>query len=92
MQIYVKGSPSKYIVLDDVEVVAHSNEPVETTGVFEYETCYTDDKGNTRLWMDTEEIYCGNEPPEDTENSRWVIMGCEDGKYDERRFKKQVKQ
>ena len=57
--------------------------------VFDYPSTYIDENGNEQYWKDTEEFYYGEIPPEDTEDTRWMING-----YDEnggRKFRKQIK-
>ena len=93
IRVYENASPSVYTIFEDIVVPSEMvGEQEEVTGVFEYETSYLDEEGKICLWLETDEIYYGNEPPADTENSRWVIMEYEKGKYQERRFRKQVKQ
>ena len=93
ISIYVGESPSKYTILDDIEVIpTSSNSSATVTGTFEYETSYIDENGDLKFWIDTDNFFYGDNPPKDTEDSRWVIQGYEDGKYDERKFRQQVKQ
>lgn len=57
--------------------------------VYDYPSTYIDENGNEQYWKDTEEFYYGEIPPEDTEDTRWMING-----YDEnggRKFRKQIK-
>ena len=57
--------------------------------VYDYPSTYIDENGNEQYWKDTEEIFYGEIPPEDTEDTRWMINA-----YDEtggRKFRKQIK-
>lgn len=57
--------------------------------VYDYPTTYIDADGNEQYWQDTDDIYHGEIPPPDTDDSRWMINGFDENGI--REFKKQIK-
>lgn len=71
------------------ESIEQAAENAIDIAVYDYPSTYIDENGNEQYWKDTEEIFYGEIPPEDTEDTRWMING-----YDEnggRKFRKQIK-
>ena len=71
------------------ESIERAAENAVDIAVYDYPSTYIDENGNEQYWKDTEEFYYGEIPPEDTEDTRWMING-----YDEnggRKFRKQIK-
>ena len=71
------------------ESIERAAENAVDIAVYDYPSTYIDENGNEQYWEDTEEIFYGEIPPEDTEDTRWMING-----YDEnggRKFRKQIK-
>lgn len=71
------------------ESIEQAAENAIDIAVYDYPSTYIDENGNEQYWKDTEEFYYGEIPPEDTEDTRWMING-----YDEnggRKFRKQIK-
>ena len=71
------------------ESIEQAAENAIEIAVYDYPSTYIDENGNEQYWKDTEEIFYGEIPPEDTEDTRWMING-----YDEnggRKFRKQIK-
>lgn len=88
--IFVGGCPANFVLFEDIALSPFASSEHTVTDTFEYETSYIDERGNTCYWIDTDEIFYGDVPPETDENSRWVIMGY-GNTYTERRFKLQIK-
>lgn len=87
--IYIKRRNFPLFKLCDKEIEFTINGAYKTTAIWEYKSTYVGDDGRKHLWKDSENYYYGEEPPEKTEYSRWIIYGIVDGK---RRFMEQVKE
>lgn len=66
---------NNYIAFDSISLSPASSTNYKVTGHFKYEASYKDINGNTYFWVDTDEYYYGEVPPDTDENSRWIIDG-----------------
>ena len=74
-----------------MEVDAFGSFVYTVTDTIKYETNYKDEEGNIHYWIDTDEFYCGDIPPETDQDTRWVIAGMdEEGR--EKKYRLQVKE
>lgn len=89
--VYSYGFLSNFQLFDDVLLYANRSEGYIVTEVFEYEPQYLDDSGNLCFWVDTEEYFTGDIPPEIDEDSRWFISGY-DSTVGKRIYRLQVKE
>lgn len=80
-----------YIAFDSIPLSPNASSDYKVTGNFKYETSYKDINGNTCFWIDTDEFYYGDIPPDTDENSRWVIDGYDKSK-NVRIYKLQIKE
>lgn len=81
--------PFQFVLFEDITLYPFLSQEYTVTATFEYETNYTDAEGNIHYWIDTDEVYYGEEPPETDGDSRWIIDSIED---DKRKYRLQVKE
>lgn len=88
--MFTNNCPQEYVLFDNL-YLSPSPERYRVIESFEYDSTYEDNDGNTHYWMDTDEVYYGNIPPNTDENSRWMLAGYNEDRT-ERKFKLQRKQ
>ena len=85
----MRGSyPDAYVTFYSDTLERTSSNAIDIA-VYDYPTTYIDADGNEQYWQDTDDIYHGEIPPPDTDDSRWMINGFDENGI--REFKKQIK-
>lgn len=81
--------PFQFVLFGDITLSPFLSQEYTVTATFEYEINYTDAEGNIHYWVDTDEVYYGDVPPETDGDSRWIIDSIEENK---RKYRLQVKE
>lgn len=92
INIYQSFMPySSYCLFDSIYINVPVAGEYEIGTTFEYNPEYVDEFGNVCFWEDTDELYYGDNAPEDTDDYRWVIYD-HSKENSERIFRKQIKE